>query len=117
MILRLKNELLAAEHVLDTKYSFDLAEPHYRQCLDIIRCAPALQDEFEEILIDLYSRKQISHEPLAYLMHVLRWPRIRNWLENELMKDPSAIATGADHAKIIAAYNEDWQNKEFYKFA
>jgi len=49
-------------------------------------------------------------------MHVLRWSRIRNWLEEQLANDPSAIATGTSHEKVIAAYSDDWQNKEFYKF-
>lgn len=117
VINSLQSELLKAEHVLDTEYSFDLAEPNYRQCLLLIERSPGLQVEFEKLLIDMYSSKKISDEPLAYLMHVLRWSKIRSWLELELANNSTAIATGSAHEKVLAAYREDWPNREFYKFA
>ena len=109
VIDRLQRELLMAEHVLDTEYSFDLAEPHYRQCLVLIQGALDCKNDFEQL--------RISNEPLAYLMHVLRWSKIQRWLESELANDPAAIATGAAHEKVLAAYQDDWPNKEFYKFS
>ena len=116
MINRLRQKLLQAEHVLDTEYSFDRAEPHYRESLALIDSATENKEEFAHLLMDMYSSKSISDEPLAYLMHVLRWSNIRSWLEEQLAKDPTAIATGVSHEKVLAAYQDDWANREFYKF-
>ncbi len=116
LINDLHAELIEAEHVLDTQYSFELAEPHYQKCLSLIKNAPACQSDFENLLLNMYFEKLISDEPLAYLMHVLRWSNIRKVLESKLAGDTTAIATGRRHEKVLAAYEDDWANKEFYKF-
>lgn len=116
MIHKIEEQLLAAEDVLNTKYSAELAEPNYKNVLGLIYGAEEDQEDFESLLIDLYANGKISSEPLAYLMHVLKWERVRAWLENELKKDDSAIATGASHQKILDAYSDKWENREFYSF-
>jgi hypothetical protein len=116
LISDLYEQLVQAEHVLDTQYSFELAEPHYRKCLSIIEHAPAYQKEFEDLLLKMYFEKVISDEPLAYLMHVLRWPNVRKDLELKITHDPTAIATGRSHEKILSAYHDEWANRDFYKF-
>ncbi len=116
LINDLQAELAEAERVLDTQYSFELAEPHYRKCLSLIERAPAYQSDFEKLLLDMYFEKTIGDEPLAYLMYVLRWPNIRTSLESKLAEDPKAIATGQAHEKVLSAYDDEWANKEFYKF-
>ena len=110
-------ELVQAENVLDTQFSFETAEPHYRKCLSIIDQAPEYQGEFEMLLLKMYFKQMISDEPLAYLMHVLRWENIKRTLEFELFNDPAAIATGRGHEKVLAAYDDEWLNKDFYKFS
>jgi hypothetical protein len=116
MIQKIEEQLLAAEDVLNTKYSAELAEPNYKNALGLIRSAAEDQEEIETLLIDLYANGRISSEPLAYLMHVLKWGRVRVWLENELERDESAIATGASHQKVLDAYSDQWENREFYSF-
>lgn len=116
LIIAFQAELAEAERVLDTQYSFELAEPHYRKCLSLIEHAPAYQSDLEKLLLDMYLEKTIGDEPLAYLMYVLRWPNIRTSLESKLANDPKAIATGQAHEKVLSAYDDEWANKEFYKF-
>lgn len=112
----LELELLAAENVLNTEYSFELAEPNYRACLSLIDSDPSRREEVVGLLTRMYTEKAISDEPLAYLMHVLKWPEIKAWAESELANDPAAIATGAGYENILSAYSESWENKDFYVF-
>lgn len=115
MIESVRAELLRAEHVLSTEFSFDLAESNYVRCLEVIRSAPDAQPQFEILLTDLFQSKQISDEPLAYLMHQLRWSGVRDWLQEQLRSMPDAIATGTSFEKVLDAYSDDWENREFYK--
>jgi hypothetical protein len=114
MINDFKRELLAAEKVLDTEYSFELAEPNYLRCVEIVRAHPDMRAQFVSSLIGLYEAKEVSDEPVAYLMHVLRWPEVASWAEERLRTSPDPIATGASLEKVLAAYDENWENKEFY---
>ena len=114
IITELKNEILAAEEVLNTKYSFDLAEPNYDRCLEIIESAPELQREFSELLISLLESEAVSDEPVAYLMRALRWESVRAWAKNELAKMSDVMITGVVHLKVLEAYKADWENEEFY---
>ena len=113
---KLCDELLKAEYILNTEYSFDRAEPSYRKCLAMIALAPNERTAFEDVLVDLFLSKAISSEPLAYLMHVLRWQKVRLAVEADLHKHAVQIATGVEHAKVLDGFQDDWENKEFYQF-
>jgi hypothetical protein len=78
------NELLQAEHILNTNFSFELAEPNYRRCLKIIEDSPQEKIVYEQLLIDLFLTQKISSEPVAYLMHILRWQKVRDAIEADL---------------------------------
>lgn len=108
------NELLAAEYILNTEYSFELAEPSYLKCLGIIEAYPSLQVYFEKSLIDLFLSQKVSDEPVAYLMHKLRWPTMKKWVENELKRIENPMACGASLDKILDAYSDNWGNRIFY---
>jgi len=110
----LKNELLAAENILNTEYSFEKAEPNYLRCLDIIKSAPEMRPQFVGLLTSLFESNEMSDEPLAFLMHVLRWPEVREWAENNIRRMPNPIATGRPLEKIIEAFSDNWENREFY---
>ncbi|WMW80822.1 hypothetical protein RF679_00740 [Undibacterium cyanobacteriorum] len=115
IIQELKNELLAAENILNTEYSFEKAEPNYCRCLEIIYGAPESKSQFVDLMTSLFESNQVSDEPLAFLMHSLRWPEIRAWAENKLRQMPNPIATGRPLEKLIEAFNEDWENQQFYE--
>ena len=85
---------------------------YYQRCLAYIRSDPNLQSEFERRTLELFESKQVSDEPVAYLMHVLRW--VRRHLEQKLREMAHPIATGAPYEKVLAAYEDGWENKDFY---
>lgn len=110
-----EDQLIHAEHVLNTEYSFDRAEPGYLRCLELIDGAPELKAEFEDLLIALFSNGRVSDEPLAYLMHRLRWPKVHDWAEEQLRAMPNPLADGAPLEKVLNAYSDHWGNREFYR--
>lgn len=115
MIDAFKSELLAAESILNTEYSFEKAEPNYMRCLDIIESAPHMRPQFSALLTSLFDANEVSDEPLAFLMHVLRWPEVREWAESSIRQMPNPIATGRPLEKVIEAFSDDWENQEFYE--
>jgi len=115
--LQVRDELLQAEHVLDTKFSFDQAEPFYRRCLAHIESAPQDREAIEQLLIRLFRDRQISSEPLAYLMHVLRWEGVRHAIEADMRSQASPIITGVEHGKVLDGFDTEWGNKVFYRFS
>lgn len=106
--------LLRAEDTLSTLYSFDLAEPNYRRCLANALSHPDLKGDFVAVLIHLYEGGNLSSEPIAYLMHVLRWQEIKSWAEQSLRNQLHPIATGAPIDKILSAFTDDWGNRDLY---
>lgn len=111
----LQAELQQAESVLNTQYSFDLAEPCYLRSLEIIGKAPAERVAIIDLLKGMLIRGEISDEPVAYLMHVLRWPEIRDWAQARVQELSNPLAHGRHFQKILAAYSDNWENRVFYK--
>lgn len=111
----LEDELLKAEKVLDTEYSFEKAEPHYVRCLEVISRAEDKRPQIVALITSLFSTGKLSDEPVAVLMHKLRWPEVRRWAEAELRAMENPMANGRPLEKIIAAFSDDWENKEFYQ--
>ncbi|OOW75798.1 hypothetical protein Xclt_21240 [Xanthomonas axonopodis pv. clitoriae] len=111
----LEGELLKAEEVLDTEYSFEKAEPSYVRCLEIISHAEHKRPQIVALITSLFSNGKLSDEPVAVLMHKLRWPEVRRWAEAELHAMENPKVNGRPLEKIIAAFNDDWENKEFYQ--
>lgn len=110
-----KEHLLEAEHVLDTEFSFDLAEPNYLRCLEVVAANPLHRVQFARALTDLFEDKLVSDEPVAFLMHALQWSEIRSWAEESLRAMASPDIHGRPYEKIIKAYEPDWTNREFYR--
>lgn len=61
----LKAELQQAESILNTQYSFDLAEPCYLRSLEIIERAPGERAVIIDLLEGTLIRGEISEEPMA----------------------------------------------------
>ncbi len=114
-LTEVEEELLRAEHILNTDFSFDLAEPNYLACIKVIERFPALQSRLEALLIDLFYSRRVSDEPVAYLMYKLRWPGVLAWMEAQFSNLPNPIVGGERYDNVIAAYSDSWENREFYK--
>ena len=111
----LEDELLKAEKVLDTEYSFEKAEPNYMRCLEIISQAEDKRPQIVALITALFSSGRVSDEPVAVLMHKLRWLEVKQWAEAELRAMENSKVNGRPLEKIIAAFSDDWENKEFYQ--
>lgn len=110
------DNLLHAEHILDTDFSFDLAEPSYQKCLKIVYEHPEIVPILEENIISMLEKGEISSEPIAYLMYCLRWPGLKAWLEQQLMDYNMSMTSSTLYNKILYSYDYDWGNKYFYKY-
>jgi hypothetical protein len=115
MIDALRAELLEAESILNTQYSFDLAEPNYVKCLQLIAEVPEQREQVANLITSLFTSGEVSDEPVAFLMHALRWPDVFDWAKNRLRGLENPIADGRPLEKIVAAFSDDWENKNFYK--
>lgn len=115
VIQALRTELLIAESILNTQYSFDLAEPSYIRCLELILSAPEQRDQLGKLIASMFASGEVSDEPVAFLMHALRWPEIQTWAQEQLNSLKNPVADGRPFEKIIASFSDDWENKVFYK--
>lgn len=59
----------------------------------------------------------MSDEPIAFLMHALRWSEIRDWAQARLSQLNDPLAHGRQFQKILAAYSDEWENKIYKRFA
>jgi hypothetical protein len=112
----LRAELLAAEYVLNTDFSFDLAEPHYRRCLALIHSEQKLRREFVALMTSMFETNELGDEPVAYLMHCPRWREVLTWAEDNLRTMEHPILHGRPLANICEAFDDRWQNRKFYTF-
>lgn len=115
MIDALRAELLKAESILNTQYSFDLAEPNYVKCLQLIAEVPEQREQVANLITSLFTSGEVSDEPIAFLMHALRWPAVLDWAKNRLQQMENPVADGRPLEKIVAAFGDDWENRNFYK--
>ena len=107
-------ELLKAEEILNTEFSFDLAEPNYLSCLDLITNNKHLEHEFESSIINLFDSKKISDEPVAYLMFKLRWIGVKNWIEDKIKSLDNPMIEADSLQKVLDAFSDDWDNQDIY---
>jgi hypothetical protein len=110
-----RQQLLEAERILDTDFSFDLAEPAYVCCLELVKDNPTERADFAHLLTSLFLEGRISDEPVAFHMHKLRWPEVREWAQGQLNTMAEPVLHGRPFLKIINAFADDWENAEFYK--
>lgn len=111
----LRQQLLEAERILDTDFSFDLAEPAYVRCLELVRDNPSNRAEFVRVLTSMFLDGQLSDEPIAFLMHKLQWPEVREWAHGQLNQMADPVVHGRRFVKIIKGFSDDWENSEFYR--
>jgi hypothetical protein len=77
-----RQQLLKVERILGTDFSFDLAESAYVRCLELARDNPNNRAEFVRLLTTMFLDGLLSDEPIAFLMHKLRWPEGNGRIDN-----------------------------------
>lgn len=101
----------------------DELEPLYEKILGFLEEHSAYRVELAQRLIDVigsYRFGRARQEPLlpstaiAYSMHVLRWPEVLKFAEQEHLTfyapKMATLMTG-----IMEAFDDDWEDKDFYK--
>ena len=111
----LRSELIKAENIIDSEYNFSHAEPTFLRCLQIIENAPDRCADFISLFDTLLTTKQISVDSIAFLMHKLRWPEVLHGAQHALQQMPNRLLTGGTMMKIIAAFEDGWKDRIFYK--
>ncbi|MBR7747242.1 hypothetical protein [Undibacterium baiyunense] len=110
----LKTELCEAENILSTEFSFEMAEPSYQRFLALVNVGEVSREEVSTLITSMFKNGEISEEPVAYLMHVLRWGEVKEWVERSLAGMANPMLHGRQLEKILEAYSDSWENREFY---
>lgn len=96
-----------AGDILGEVQDYRAVAPALREIVSIVRDRPELHGEFARafiLMIDNPSR--FSSLVVQYCMYELRFPEIREHVENRLHHDPLKTDMAARH--ILAAYGPDW---------
>jgi hypothetical protein len=101
----------------------DKLEPLYGRLLDFLRMHEDYRKELASSLIGIMEKYRHSRESkqtllpgsaIAYCMHELRWPEIYQFAESE-NRDFYSKRMATFMTDIMAAYDDDWEDKEFYR--
>jgi hypothetical protein len=101
----------------------DALEPLYEEVLDFLLSHPESRIELAQRLIETIRKYRKGHESLepllpsstiAYSMHVLRWPEIRRFVEEE-NRSFYAPRMSTFMSAILDAFSDDWEDRDFYK--
>lgn len=111
-----REHLLAAEYVLNTEYSFGLAEPHYRKCVALLRHNMGLRVAAARLVAELYSQGNLGDEPIAYLVHVLRWREVAEWARASIAALDNPMLHGGPLENVLEAFENEWEHCVFYSF-
>ena len=101
----------------------DKLEPLYERVLDFLKAHENDRANLVRSIRDIMQKYRHSRElkqkllpstVIAYCMHELRWPEIYQFAESEnrefYSQRMSTLMTD-----IMAAYDDNWEDKEFYK--
>ncbi len=101
----------------------DELEPLYEEVLGFLEAHPAHRVELAQRLINVMGAYRFGRErpeallpstAIAYSMHVLRWPEVREFAEQE-HRDFYAPKMETLMTSIMAAFEDDWEDRDFYK--
>lgn len=101
----------------------DELEPLYEEMLGFLEGYPSHRTELAQCLIDVMSKYRFGRErqesllpstAIAYSMHVLRWPEVLKFAEEEhrAFYAPKMATLMTD---IMDAFSDDWEDRDLYK--
>jgi hypothetical protein len=97
-------------------YSLDELEPSLLAVLNFSKKNSDSRQVLEECFIELIHKpKRGSLEVLVFCMHELRWPKIKQVIE-EIVRNTKDIRKRDALWDIPEAYSDDWDGREYYKY-
>jgi hypothetical protein len=104
----------AAETGCRTGDSVSDFEPPFHSLLTFIREHPSCRDEASARIVASIRTGAFEWELLAYLMHALRWPEVKQAaLERIVASDDWRIKTPLSH--VVEAFEDDWEGAEVFR--
>ena len=93
-------------------------EPYYEAVLDALLANPTLRAEAVRIFIrGLSSLHTLSFDLIAYCMHTLRWPEVREAVI--LLSEPQDTADWRRRSQhfpaLLRAFEDNWGGRELYR--
>lgn len=105
----------AAQRACDQGESTSDFEPAFTKVLDFIKRNPPCRMDAVALVIDgLHGANALPWELLAFLMHELRWPEVREEAIRVIERSEDwRTKTSLSH--VVAAFEEDWSDADMYE--
>ena len=85
--------------------------------MNFVKQYPESKDILEQCFIEvIHSRKwRVSIDVLEFCMHELRWPKVKEVIEN-IVRNTQDIRQRQALYHIPEAYSDDWDGFEYYNY-
>jgi hypothetical protein len=92
-------------------------EPYYRAVLDALLAFPLLRGYAGRLFArEIAAARTFSADLIAYCMHTLRWPEIREHVVRLNIPEDSEEwrRKSHDYRDVLRAYEDDWRGRPLY---
>jgi hypothetical protein len=115
-----------ASRILLARFGLDRAEATFFDIIDLLREDPSLKEDFLARVRTTLERRHpwgsdegsVPRELIELAAHELRWPEFKELAEarlRDIFKGDSSLASSDMVRSIPAAYDDDWEDREFYR--
>ena len=88
-------------------------EPTFAVLLDYIETNIARREEAKAAVLSALHDDSVAPELLAYLMHELRWPEVKQAITDRIaLESDWRIKTPLSH--VLEAFDDDWADADMY---
>ena len=91
-------------------------EPAGLAIIDLVAIHPELREEFVQHFLRILHKG--PWELLAFCMHSLRWPEVREIIQKERGREVARLGARTsplfDH--VLAAFNDDWEDVDMFPY-
>jgi hypothetical protein len=95
-------------------------EPACLQLLQLIQTHPERRSDFERTFCQLWTKQKVyAADILSFCMHTLRWPVVRQFMEEErqaalVVKPHDSRFIQAEH--VLESFSDDWEDTDLYPY-